>query len=148
MIKYTVYSIAWKKNIWTWFIRCTICVEEFFPDKIWWLRIAKKNAFFANFKTEFIFANDGNVDTSRELIFANWSILDFSQKKFSRNWPKFSKFAKINSLKVVTGTIVQQSLARLFNSRWKDCSTVTGTIVQQSLGTIVQQPSARLFNSN
>ena len=39
----------------------------------------------------------------------------------------------------VTGTIVQQSLARLFNSHWHDCSTVTGTIIQQSL--------ARLFNS-
>ena len=65
------------------------------------IKNSQKIAFFANFKTEFIFANDGNVDTSRELIFANWSILDFSRKKFSRNWPKFTKFAKINSLNVV-----------------------------------------------
>ena len=42
---------------------------------------------------EFIFANDGNLDISRELIFANRSILDFS-----RNCLKFAKFAKINSL--------------------------------------------------
>ena len=40
----------------------------------------------------------------------------------------------------VTGTIVQQSLARLFNSHWHECSTVTGIILQQSL--------ARLFNSH
>ena len=39
----------------------------------------------------------------------------------------------------VTGTILQQSLARLLSSGWHDCSTVTGIIVQQSL--------ARLFNS-
>ena len=58
--------------------------------------------------------------------------------------------------------IVQQSLARLFNSRWHNCSTVTGMIVEQSLvqlfnsgwhdsstvtGTIVQQWLARIFNS-
>ena len=30
-----------------------------------------KIAVFGNFKTELIFANDGNVDTSRELIFVN-----------------------------------------------------------------------------
>ena len=36
--------------------------------------------------------------------------------------------------------IVQQPLARLFNSHWHDCSTVAGTIVQQSL--------ARFFNSH
>ena len=65
------------------------------------IKNCQKIAFFANFKTEFIFANDGNVDTSRELIFANWSILDFSRKKFSQNWPKFAKFVKINSLNVV-----------------------------------------------
>ena len=35
--------------------------------------------------------------------------------------------------------ILQQSLARLFNSGWHDSSTVTGIILQQSL--------ARLFNS-
>ena len=92
-----VYSIASKKNIWTWFIRCTLCVREFFPHKIWWLRIAKNLHFFANFKMEFIFANDGNVDTSRELIFANWSIFGFLRKKFLQNWPKLTKFAKINS---------------------------------------------------
>ena len=40
----------------------------------------------------------------------------------------------------VTGTILQQSLAGLFNSRWYDTLTVTGTIVQQSL--------ARFFNSH
>ena len=43
-----------------------------------------------------------------------------------------------NSLKV-TVTIVQQWLAWLFNSHWHDYSTVAGTIVQQSL--------ARFFNS-
>ena len=42
-------------------------------------------------------------------------------------------------LLTVTGIILQQSLARLFNSRWYDCS-VTGTIAQQSL--------ARLINSH
>ena len=40
---------------------------------------------------------------------------------------------------LVHGTILQQSLARLFNSGWHDCSTVTGTILQQWL--------ARFFNS-
>ena len=39
-----------------------------------------------------------------------------------------------------TGTIVQQSLERLINSHWHDYSTATGTIVQQSL--------ARLINSH
>ena len=63
----------------------------------------------------------------------------------------------------VAGTIVQQSLARLFTSHWNNCSTVTGTIVQQSLAqsfksqrhnhptvtiTIVQQSLAQLFNSH
>ena len=62
------------------------------------IKNSQKIAFFANFKTEFTFTNDGNVDTSRELIFANWLILDFSRKEFLRNWPKF---AKINSLNVV-----------------------------------------------
>ena len=73
------------------------CAEKVVPYKIWGLTITKKIAFFANFKTEFIFANDENVDILRELIFTNLSILDFLQKKFSRNWPKFAKFAKINS---------------------------------------------------
>ena len=40
----------------------------------------------------------------------------------------------------VTGMINQQSLARLFSSHWHDCSTVTGTVYQQSL--------TRLFNSH
>ena len=55
------------------------------------------------------------------------------------------------------------TLARLFNSRWQNCSTVAGTIIQQSLarffnnhwhdssrvtGTIPQQWLARLFNSH
>ena len=59
--------------------------------------------------------------------------------------------------------ILEQSLARLFNSHWHSCSKATGTIVQQSLaclfishwhncatviGTIVQQSLARLFNSH
>ena len=34
----------------------------------------------------------------------------------------------------VTDTIVQKSLAQLFNSGWHNCSAVTGMIVQQSLG--------------
>ena len=61
-----------------------------------------------------------------------------------------------------TGKIVQQSLAKLFNSRWHDCWTVTGRIIQQWLawsfnshwhncstvsGTIIQQSLARLINS-
>ena len=33
---------------------------------------------------------------------------------------------------IVAGKILQQSLVRLLNSRWHNCSTVTGTIVQQS----------------
>ena len=62
----------------------------------------------------------------------------------------------------VAGTVVQQSLALLFNSHWHDCLTVTGTIIQQLLarflnghwhnsstvtGTILQQSLARFFNS-
>ena len=62
----------------------------------------------------------------------------------------------------VTDTIIKQSLARLFNSRWHDCSTVPDTIIQQSLaqlfkshwhdcstitGTVIQQSLAQLFNS-
>ena len=61
----------------------------------------------------------------------------------------------------VASTIVQQSMARLFNSHWHECSTVTGTVAQQSqarlfnscwrdcstvTGTIVQQSLTRLFN--
>lgn len=57
---------------------------------------------------------------------------------------------------------VQQSLVRLSNSRWQDCSNLTGTIDQQSLalffnsyrynsstvtGTIAQESLAWLFNS-
>ena len=37
-------------------------------------------------------------------------------------------------------TIIQQSMARFFNSNWHDCSTVAGTVIQQSL--------ARFFNSH
>ena len=63
----------------------------------------------------------------------------------------------------VAGTVVQQSLALLFNSHWHDCLTVTGTIIQQLLArflnghwhnsstvidTIVQQWLARFFNSH
>ena len=63
---------------------------------------------------------------------------------------------------LVHGTILQQSLARLFISGWHDCSTVAGMIIQQSLarlfnsgwhdcstvtGTILQQWLARFFNS-
>ena len=59
--------------------------------------------------------------------------------------------------------ILQQWLARLFNSHWHDCSTVTGRIIQQWLvwlsnshwhdfstgtGTIDQQWLARFFNSH
>ena len=48
----------------------------------------------------------------------------------------------------VASTIVQQSLARLFNSCcWCDCSTVTGTIVQQFAGAVIQQSLVQLFNS-
>ena len=58
---------------------------------------------------------------------------------------------------------VQQSLVRLFNSRWQDCSNLTGTIDQQSLalffnsyrynsstvtGTIVQQSLPWLLKSH
>ena len=39
----------------------------------------------------------------------------------------------------VAGTILQLSLARVFNSRWHNYSTVAGTTLQQSL--------ARFFNS-
>ena len=61
----------------------------------------------------------------------------------------------------VTGTMLQQSLAWLFDSDWHDSSTVSGTIVQQSLaqlcnsgwydystvtGTILQQWLARFFS--
>ena len=60
------------------------------------------------------------------------------------------------------GMVVQQSLARLFNSHWHNSSIVAGKILQQSLarffnsgwhnssiftGAIVQQSLARLFNS-
>ena len=45
-----------------------------------------------------------------------------------------------NGCSTVTGTILQQSLARLFNSHWHDCSLVAAMIIQQSL--------ARLFNSH
>ena len=55
-----------KKNL-NWFIRCALCVEEFFPYKIWWLKNSQKIAFFANFKTEFIFANDGNLEIGQNL---------------------------------------------------------------------------------
>ena len=63
----------------------------------------------------------------------------------------------------VTSTILQQSLARLFNSHWQDYSTITGTIFQQSLswlinsgwhdsstftGIILLQPLVQLFNSD
>ena len=37
----------------------------------------------------------------------------------------------------VAGTVVQQSLAQLFNSRWQDSSEVTGTIFQVT-GVILQ----------
>ena len=62
----------------------------------------------------------------------------------------------------VTGIMLQQSLARLFNSHWHNYATVTGTILQLSLarlfnshrhdcstvtGTIVRQSLARLFIS-
>ena len=65
-------------------------------------------------------------------------------------------------LGTVAGTIVQHSLAQLFNNGWHDCSTVTGAIAQQSLallfnshwhdsstiaGTTVQHLLAQLFNS-
>ena len=49
-------------------------------------------------------------------------------------------YYKLYRLIIYTDKIVQQSLARMFNNRWHDCSTVTGTSVQQSL--------ARLFNSH
>ena len=63
----------------------------------------------------------------------------------------------------VTGTMLQQSLARSLKSGWHDSSTVTGTIVQQLLaqlcnsglhdsstvaGTTIQQSLAQLFNSH
>ena len=35
------------------------------------IKNSQKIAFFANFKTELIFADDRNVDILRELIFAN-----------------------------------------------------------------------------
>ena len=35
------------------------------------MKNSQKIAFFANFKTDLIFANSGNVDISRELIFTN-----------------------------------------------------------------------------
>ena len=77
------------------------------------IKNSQKIAFFANFKAEFIFVNDGNVDNSRELIFANWSILDFPRKIFSRNWPKLAKFAKINSLEVLE-VVLQKNNANVW----------------------------------
>ena len=50
-----------------------------------------------------------------------------------------SKNSRERYCSTVAGTIVQRSLAQLFNNHWHNCSTVTGKIVQQSL--------ERLFNS-
>ena len=42
----------------------------------------------------------------------------------------------------------KQSLERLFNSRWHDCSTVTGTIVQQSRAIFFFSMLVEFFNSD
>ena len=75
----------------------------------------------------------------------------------------FHCYERFRDSSTVTGTILQQPLARLFNSHWHNYSTVTGTIIQQSLewifisgwhdcstvaGTIIQQSLAQLFNSH
>ena len=75
----------------------------------------------------------------------------------------FTNFKNVwQGCSTVTGTIVQQSLARLFNSCWHGYSTVAGVIIQQSLaqlfnsgwhdsstvtGIIFQQSLARFFDS-
>ena len=82
------------------------------------------------------------------------------------NWPDFIWYEftlkGISEQTLSRGhLLVELSLARLFNSPWHDCATVTGTIVQQFkiMGnsrwqdwwtvaeTIFQQLLARLFNS-
>ena len=45
--------------------------KRILPLKNLVIKNSQKIAFFANSKTEFIFGNDGNVDTSQELIFTN-----------------------------------------------------------------------------
>ena len=49
----------------------------------------------------------------------------------------------------VTGSVLQQSLARLFNIGWHDCSTATGSILQQSLARFfIFSMLAEFFNSD
>ena len=75
----------------------------------------------------------------------------------------FHCYERFRDSSTVTGTILRQPLAQLFNSHWHNYSTVTGTIIQQSLewifisgwhdcstvaGTIIQQSLAQLFNSH
>ena len=86
---------------------------------------------------------------------------------FYTSWIYLLKFNNRNTRKrycsIVNDTIVQQSLAQLFNNREHNCSTVAGTIIQQLLarlfnsiwhycsavtGTIAQQSLPRLFNSH
>ena len=87
-----------------------------------------------------------------------------SWKVLLRGKCSFTNFKNVwHGCSTVTGTILQQSLARFFNSGWHDSSTITGTIVQQSLarlfnsgwhgtsivaGTIIQQTLTRLFISH
>ena len=64
----------------------------------------------------------------------NSVLVEYLMKNITALKCSFTSFKNVwHGCSTVSSSILQPSLARLFNSHWNDCPTVTGTILQRSL---------------